>query len=305
MNHRPLVSVIMPVYQSENFLDISINSILNQTFKDFELLIIYDESSDKSLSIIKKFQQQDKRIIVIQGNGKKLIDALNIGILRSRGKFIARMDADDVSLSTRFERQINYMNMNALDICGCHCLLIDKFNKIKSITLFPLTHEMCFLSLAIRVPFAHSSVMIRKIFLIDNHLMYGQSDIKTAEDFDLWIRMYNKGAKFGNVDDILLKYRDLENSLSKIKNKEVIKDSKRLTIKFFEDEKKNLQKILKIKNNNLNSEEQILIVKFVFKTFFKTFNFSFFKYLKDINIKAILFGFLSEIKNNLNLIINK
>ncbi|MDC0236199.1 glycosyltransferase [Candidatus Pelagibacter sp.] len=304
MKNTPLVSVIMPVYQSENFLEYSINSILNQTCKDFEFLIVYDESSDNSLSIIKKFQQKDKRILIIYGNGKNLIDAINKGIVMSRGKFIARMDADDVSLPKRFENQINHMNKNNLDICGCHCFLIDRFNKTKSTSLFPITHEMCFLSLAFRVPFAHSSVMIRKKIMIDKNLMYGQSDFKTAEDFDLWIRMYNKGAKFGNVDDILHKYRDLKNSLSKIKNKEVIKDTKKLVNEFFEKEKKNLEKILEIKKIALNTEEQILLVKLVFKNFFKTLNFNFLKHLKNINIKAIFFGFLSEIKRIINFSIN-
>ena len=120
MNYKPLISVLMPVYESEKFLEISIKSILNQTFKNFELLIVYDKSSDKSLSIIKKYQNLDKRIVLIKGNGKKLIGALNLGYLKSKGKFIARMDADDISLSKRFEKQLNYMKKNELDICASH-----------------------------------------------------------------------------------------------------------------------------------------------------------------------------------------
>lgn len=304
MKNKPLVSVIMPVYQSEKFLKYSISSILNQTFKDFEFIIIYDESSDNSLSIIKKFQQQDKRILIIHGNKKNLVDALNIGIVKSKGKFIARMDADDISLPKRFENQIDHMSKYNLDICGCHCFLIDKFNNTKSTGLFPVTHEMCFLSLAFRVPFAHSSVMIRNKFLLDKNLMYGQSDFKTAEDFDLWIRMYNKGARFGNVNDILHKYRDLKNSLSKIKNKEVIKDTAKLVNTFFKNENKNLEKILERKKVTLNIEEQILLAKLIFKNFFKTLNFNFLKYLKNINIKAIIFGLLSEIKRIINFSMN-
>lgn len=290
MNNKPLVSVIMPVYESEKFLEISIKSILNQTFKDFELLIVYDKSSDKSLSIIKKFQSLDKRIVLIEGNGKKLIGALNLGFLKSKGEFIARMDADDISLSNRFKKQLNLMKKNKLDICGSHCFLIDKSNKIKGTYFSPITHEMCFLTLAIKVPFAHPSVMIRKKFLKENNLMYGQSNFKIIEDFDLWIRMYKKGAKFGNVDDILFKYRNNKDSLSKIQLKNILKETKELTNNFFETEKNNLKKILDLKKNYFyNFDEQIIIFKMTLKFISKTFNFGFLKYLRHINFKIIIF----------------
>jgi|TARA_Y100000389_G_scaffold166278_1_gene170903 glycosyltransferase involved in cell wall biosynthesis len=305
MNYSPLVSVLMPVYQSEKYLNFSIKSILNQTFKDFELLIVYDDSSDKSLSIIKKFQKKDKRISIIKGNGKKLIDALNLGVLKSKGKYIARMDSDDISLSKRFEKQIKHIEKNDLDICGSHCYLIDELNKIKNTNLFPTTHYMCFLSLAFRVPFAHPSVMIRKKFLTENNLMYGQSSFKTIEDLDLWIRMYYKGAKFGNVDEILLKYRNYPNSLSKILLKNILKETTKITNKFFKNERKNLQNILGIKKNGLlNLEEQVLIIKLVFKIFFKTFNFNLLKYLKNMKIKYFIFYFILQLKTYVKLIIN-
>lgn len=305
MSNIPLISVIMPVYQSENFLDLSIVSILNQSIKDFELLIIYDVSSDNSLSIIKKFQAQDKRVIIIKGNGKNLINALNLGISNSKGKYIARMDADDISLPDRFKKQIKHMEKYNLDICGCHCFLINKLNHIKGINLFPLSHEMCSISLAFQVPFAHPSVIMKKNFLKKNNLTYGQSKFSNIEDFDLWIRMYEKGAKFGNVNDILFKYRQHVGSLSKINVKKILDESKKITATFFVNNKKNLQYLLNNKKNSLNKEDQVLLVKLVFKFFFEKFEIFYFKYLRTIKIKIIFYYFISKIKHSILLILNK
>ena len=189
MDNNILVSVILPVYNAQKYLEEAIESIINQTYTNFEFIIIDDGSGDNSLNIINKYQKQDSRILVITRENKGLVYTLNEGINQAKGKYIARMDADDISLSNRFEKQIELLENSNIDICGCHYLLVDEYNNINGLNLTPLSHEMCFLSLASKVPFAHPSVMIRKEFLDKNNLKYGQSEHKIAEDFDLWMRM--------------------------------------------------------------------------------------------------------------------
>ena len=299
MNKNPEISVIMPVYNGEKYLKEAIESILSQTYENFEFLIVYDVSSDSSLSIIQKFQEKDERIILINGEGKKLIHALNKGIKKSKGKYIARMDSDDISLPKRFESQMNHMERFKLDICGSHCLYFDKYNNINNVILSPLSHEMCVLSLVSKVPFSHSSVMIRSNFLKSNNLLYGQTDYIMAEDLDLWVRIHDKGGKFGNVNQVLFKYRVVDNSLSVTNRIGVIEDTKNILNKFFEGNKSDLLRILNYKHGDLNNAEESLKVRFAFKVFLKTFNFSIFKCLKGFNKKNIVYSILSEIKNHL------
>jgi glycosyltransferase involved in cell wall biosynthesis len=151
MNNSPEISVVMPVYNSDKFLVEAIESILNQTFKNFEFLIIYDDSKDNSFSIIKKFQEQDQRISLILGDKEGISGALNKGISLAKGKYIARMDSDDISISTRFEKQISHMQNLGLDICGGHSLLIDNKGTINGIGIMPRSHELCGLSMMFMV----------------------------------------------------------------------------------------------------------------------------------------------------------
>jgi glycosyltransferase involved in cell wall biosynthesis len=116
----PEISVIIPVFNAAPFLNESIESILNQTFSDFELIILNDKSTDESLEIIKKFQSKDNRIIIIdkeQNVGPA--NLRNEGINAARGKFIALMDADDIAIPTRFEKQITVLKNNPeIGVCG-------------------------------------------------------------------------------------------------------------------------------------------------------------------------------------------
>jgi glycosyltransferase involved in cell wall biosynthesis len=287
----------MPVYNSEPFLESAINSILAQTFTDFELIIAYDQSDDNSLSIIETFEKSNDKIIVSKGVKRGLIKSLNDALLISKGKYIARMDADDISLPLRFEKQIEFIEKNNLDICGCHYFLISAQGNIDGLNLTPLTNDLCFLSLASKVPFAHPSVMIRKSFLKDNRMQYGQYKYKVAEDLDLWIRMYEQGAKFGNVNEVLFKYRVVENSLSKVNCRALADETKKIFSSFLNNNKKELFRIVKNLPIQLNSEEKGLVVRYIYKMLFKTFNISLIKYLKPISKKIVVYNILSEIAN--------
>ena len=109
MDNNILVSVILPVYNAQKYLEEAIESIINQTYTNFEFIIIDDGSGDNSLNIINKYQKQDSRILVITRENKGLVYTLNEGINQAKGKYIARMDADDISLSNRFEKQIELL----------------------------------------------------------------------------------------------------------------------------------------------------------------------------------------------------
>jgi len=291
MNKNPEISVVMPVYNSEKFLTEAIESILNQTYKNFELLIVYDNSSDNSLSIIKKFQENDTRISLISGDKEGISGALNKGIELAKGKYIARMDSDDISISTRFEKQISHMQKLGLDICGGHSLLIDGNGKINGIGIMPRSHELCGLSMMFMVPFPHPSVMILKSFLMNNSLKY----IGKYEDFDLWTRMFTLGAKFGNIDDIVIHYRQLEISLSTI-HLIGARRYNRGVIKRFRLEQKHylLNVIEKIDIRSLSEKEKSLVARYAINRALTRFDILILRKLKGISLKNIILVVLSE-----------
>lgn len=293
----PAISVVMPVYNAEKYLDEAIQSILTQTYKNFEFIIINDGSSDNSLKIIEKYKNEDERIVLISRENKGLITSLNAGIEYARGKYIARMDADDISLSQRFEKQIELMEKENLDICGGDYLSIDIQGNLQSLNLTPRTHELCTVSLLSKVPFAHPTVMIRKEFLDKNYLKYGQSQYKKAEDLDLWIRMHEKGAKFGNVYEIIFKYRVLENSLSKVNDRNIRKETKEMLNHFYLENQKYINEILNKNFEHFNSEEESLFVRAIYRVYLKRNKLNKCNILKKYNKKIVICTLLSEIIN--------
>ena len=293
MSSNPMVSVVMPVYNGEKFLKEAIESILNQTYKDFEFLIVYDESTDGTLSIIQEFQEQDARVVLINGDKEGISGALNKGIKKSKGDYIARMDADDVSLSIRFEKQISHMQSLGLDICGGHSLLIDSDGKINGIGIMPRSHDLCGLSMMFMVPFAHSSVMILKHFLTDSSLKY----IGKYEDFDLWARMFSAGAKFGNVDDMVIKYRVLDESLSTVHAAGSRRDTRRVLKIFRIEHQQYVSSMIRHLDINLLSEkEKSLVARYLLNRAITRFDLFGLYRLKDIALRSVVITLLSEIR---------
>ena len=295
----PEISVIMPVYNAELYLDDSIKSVLSQDFENFEFIIINDGSSDHTCSIVEKYMQKDSRIHLITRKNKGLIYSLNEGISRARGKFIARIDSDDICLKNRFEFQLAFMKKQSLDICGGHFIMINENNKILDSRLTTINHEICFLSLFFKVPFPHSAEMIRKGFLDKHELRYGQSIVNCAEDLDLWIRMFNKGAKFGNVDEFIIQYRVLKNSLSRINNIFIKNETKILLDTF---SKNNIQKASSIFNKidftkTFNSEEESIITRIFFRALLKNFKYIGIKKIKNFSKRNVLNSLISELLN--------
>jgi len=209
--HEPLVSVVLPVYNGEKYLAEAIDSILNQTYINFEFIIINDGSVDNSLEIIKSYE--DQRIVLISRENRGLIASLNEGIQKAKGKYIARMDADDISMPKRLEKQVYFMENN-LDI-GISGSWVEIFGEVEKNKVWKLSTQDSILKIKLlfAVPFAHPSVIIRKS-IMENFLLSYDGAYIHAEDYKLWVD-FSTYAKMANIPKVLLKYRYLETSISR------------------------------------------------------------------------------------------
>lgn len=214
---EPLVSVIMSVYNGGAYLSEAIESVLNQTFDDFEFIIINDGSVDDSLEVIKKYARKDKRIVIISRENRGLIASLNEGISKAQGKYIARMDADDISLPKRFDKQLEILESRPdIVVCGSWTINIYENGKY-GLSKFYINDSSIKANLVQSCSFAHPSVMIRASTLKENTLLY-QHEYLHAEDYALWVSLSLCG-EFYNIPQPLLKYRVLKDSVTRTADK--------------------------------------------------------------------------------------
>ena len=203
----PTVSVVMPTYNAEKFLKEAIDSILDQTYQDFELLVIDDNSKDNTCNIVKSYK--DKRIKLIKGPQKGLAAALNYGIKVAKGKYIARMDADDISLPTRFEKQVTYLDKHPeITILGTWQ---EHFGRWNFVHKAKGTHEECKAELLFNCDLCHSTLMFRKSDFIKNNIQYPEGS--PQEDYELWLSICNK-VRFANLQENLCRHRTYEGSIT-------------------------------------------------------------------------------------------
>jgi glycosyltransferase involved in cell wall biosynthesis len=197
---KPMVSVVMPVYNAEKYLAEVITSVLNQTFTNFEFIIINDGSNDKSEAIINSYT--DTRISYHKFDQQQgIVAALNYGLQLAKGDFVARMDADDVCFENRFEVQVNYLLSNPdVGVLGTQYKGIN--GKSRSM---PIIHDEIVWYLLNASPFVHPSVMFRADFLRSNRIMYDKQ-FEFAEDLNLWVEHINS-TKYANTHNTLIKYR--------------------------------------------------------------------------------------------------
>lgn len=222
MVFKPLVSVIMPVYNAEDFLEQAIQSIIKQTYKNWELIIIDDASVDNSWKIITKFVKdfpEKIHAIRLKKNLNKGGDACaNIGIRQAKGKYIARMDADDVAHPRRLEKQVSFLQKYPnIFLVGSQAWVIDRQGNNLGEKNLPLTHDGIYKQFFTFNPLIHPTIMFRKN-LIKTKLFY---QIKFSANNDLltfFILLDNK-YRFANLKAKLLKYRihGENDSLSNIK----------------------------------------------------------------------------------------
>lgn len=214
----------MPVYNGEKYLKESIESILNQTYDNFEFLIIDDGSADSSLDIINNYAKIDNRIIIVSRENKGLVYSLNEGIKMAKGKYIARMDSDDICFNNRFEEQTKFLEINKdVHILGTKVFTIDenglhKDTEIEERYGISIDKKKDLLGLFLKENIiCHPSVMMRKSFIknIDGY----REIYKCAEDYDLWLRSISLGYKIENINKCLLKYRVHSESKSSVETK--------------------------------------------------------------------------------------
>lgn len=211
----PIISVVMSVYNGEQFLAWAIESILSQTFRDFEFIIVNDGSTDGSLAILNEYAQRDCRIRLISRENRGLTVSLNEGIADARGEWIARMDADDISLPDRFHKQMAWIQHTGADICGGWVQLTG--------TWFHRVWRYCGSSDAIRLKllfgstFAHPTVMLRTSVAKANP--YNEK-AHYVEDYELWTRLARLGVKMTNYPGVVLQYRIHPGQLTAIRQKQ-------------------------------------------------------------------------------------
>ena len=225
MISTPLVSVITPVYNREKYLVKCIESILNQTYENFEFIIIDDNSSDLTVNIIKDYLLRDSRIKFLENN-KNLGATLsfNRGLDIAKGKYIARMDSDDISFLDRFKKQVDiFESWHDLEVLGTGAVLIDhKENEIGR-KQFPSNFKKISNIIETGVPVFDPSVMMRSSTLkeingFDNRLA-------PADDYHLWLTLFKQKKIISNIDDYLIKYRLHDSNLSKVASREQLQKS--------------------------------------------------------------------------------
>ena len=202
----------MPVYNGEKYLRESIDSILNQTLTDFEFLIIDDGSTDNSIEIINSYQ--DPRINLVKNyKNEGLVYSLNRGLSLAKGEYIARMDSDDISLSERLVKQVNFLDSNPeIAVVGTWVKVINETDEPQITWQYPLKPLEIQWNLYFYCPLAHPSVMFRKNTILD-YDGYSQ-EMADAEDYDLWLRLVKKNL-LSNMKDILLLYRQHDFNITK------------------------------------------------------------------------------------------
>jgi glycosyltransferase involved in cell wall biosynthesis len=208
---KPIISVIMSVYNGEKYLTETIDSMLNQTFKDFELITINDGSADKTLSILKQFQKKDNRLKII--NNKKnlgFIKSLNKGLKIAKGEYIARMDPDDLCMPERFKIQYDFLELHKeIFLVGTYAINIDENGKKLSLFKPPTSHEKISKILPKRNCMYHNTIMFRNT----KEIQYREKMMYT-EDNDLYLNCLTLNKKLANIPQYLVKYRRLPYSVS-------------------------------------------------------------------------------------------
>ncbi|WP_082548560.1 glycosyltransferase family 2 protein [Variovorax sp. Root473] len=204
--YPPRVSVVIPTRNSEKYLKEALDSILGQTFTDFELLIVDDNSTDGTLDIIRGYE--DARITVLKGPGKGLAAALNFAYREARGEFIARMDADDIADLTRLGKQVAFLDEHLdVGVCGT------KFQQfMDGDAIHHHMEHVRYADMLMGCYIGHPTAMLRRQLFVENNLFYDES-MRFSEDYDLWTRAIQI-TKLANVQEVLLRYRRHNESAS-------------------------------------------------------------------------------------------
>ncbi len=210
---KPLLTVVMPTYNGEKYIRAAIDSVLNQTFKNFELLIINDGSVDDTIEIISSYKDDRIRLIDLEEN-KGIAYCRNLGLREALGEFLAWTDCDDLNISTRFEKQLYFLQNNP-DFGGCGTWLsrfkADKTYYVTKAYENPETIKAALLFKPASIP--NATAMLRLSEIKKHDLKYDEN-LQISEDYDFIFRC-SKYLKFSNIQEVLYMYRDSETSIMK------------------------------------------------------------------------------------------
>lgn len=215
----------MPVYNSASSLEMAVNSILNQSLKDLELIAVNDGSKDDSLEILEKISSFDSRLKVYSKENGGIVSALNYGIDHCNGEFIARMDSDDISKKNRFINQIEHLEFNKLDLIGSNITTFKDGSLIKTGKKYPeglkLNTHILFNS-----PFAHPTILGKSECF--QEFRYS-NNLGIAEDYKFVSDLFVNGKRLGNIDKTLLLYRKSSYQLTVSKKQEIASSRLRIS----------------------------------------------------------------------------
>lgn len=255
----PLISVVLPVYNLAPYLKESLDSILNQTIQDFEIIVIDDCSTDNTIEIATSYH--DSRIkILSKTENKGLIDSLNIGFKAANGKYIARMDGDDISDLKRFEKQLFILENNPeIKVCGSW---LQAFGKDDKIIKHKENHEQILVNMMLHCSMSLGAVMLDKVWAEGE---YFNEEKKHVEDYDFWSRVIWKG-KLYNIQEVLYYYRIHEKQVSTTYNEIQRKGDIPIKLVFFK----------KLKYNQNKFDDALLEKMFLQNEFFSIEEFTLF-----------------------------
>lgn len=202
---KPTVSIVVPTFNSDPEKTLTgLSTIRDQTLTDYECLIIDDSASGPISSLLKEFCDSDPRFFYFRGDLKGIASALNIGLSKAQGKYIARADDTDICAPHRLFRQVEYLERNSLvDIVGSNMLLIHPNGDLDQ-GRYPQNHQKITRRFLISCPIAHPTVMFRRD-IIDDGFRYDERFIY-CEDLEYWLRLYRLGYKFFNIQEDLVIY---------------------------------------------------------------------------------------------------
>jgi glycosyltransferase involved in cell wall biosynthesis len=306
LHTNPLISVVMPVFKGLDYISSSINSILNQSYNNLELIVIDDNDNDYCLSILSNYN--DSRIRFFKGKRRGLPAARNYGLELANGAYIANMDADDISRPDRLSTQLDFLISKNVDICGSWIKLFGKFNH--RIIRFPLNDVDIKYAMLSYSPIANPTVLIKSSII--KNFRYRNT---VAEDYDLWVRLAKSNYSFANIQKPLLFYRMHDEQTSVTKYGQMVSDtlpiiidyskfylsdleySKYESLSFGSDSIVRLQDSIKMGNflvdiSNNRSVDKDIVCSIIAKFFNKT---------KPINIKVFLAYFKIVHLNNFSL----
>lgn len=204
------ISIIMGIYkmiEKENLVKLAIDSILNQTYKDFEFIICDDGSNDGTYEMVQGLTKNDSRVILIKNDKNKgLAYSLNHCLSIAKGKYIARMDADDISMPNRLEKQTKFLNEHLeYAMVGCNLVLINDKGVWGKRILAERPTKKSFLFTS---PFCHPAIVMRKEVLDKVNSYKVEKITRRAEDYDLFMRIYANGYKGYNIQEFLYQFRE-------------------------------------------------------------------------------------------------